>query len=110
MLCEFCSFLPVYKRIQLILWFPCVSALLLEAAIKLKEFNLLLSKDGGVQTYSFVRRLCDSWLRLLHGLVCCNHYQPNIHVTPSGVNRDHWPTQENRHQLMCFCISRSVED
>ena len=80
MLCESCTFLPVYNRYSLVLPYglPLFLVLRIEAAIKFKDFNSLISKNHVVQIHILLRGLCDSSPRLAHDLLCWNRYQRNM--------------------------------
>ena len=85
MLCEPCSFLPVYNRYSLPYGLTLCLVLRIEAAIKFKDFNSLISKKHAVQTHSLLRGLCDFSPRLAHDLLFWNRYQRNMfrQMTPT---------------------------
>ena len=87
MLCEPCSFLPVYQRYSLPYGLTLFLVLRIEAAIKFQDFNSLISKKkkNVVQTHSLLRGLCDFSPRLAHDLLCWNRYQRNMfrQMTPT---------------------------
>ena len=85
MLCEPCSFLPVYKRNSLPYGLTLFLVLRIEAAIKFQDFSSLILKKHVVQTHSLLRGLCDFSPRLAHDLLCWNRYQRNMfrQMTPT---------------------------
>ena len=108
MLCEPCSFLPVYNRVQFTLWPHSVS----------RDFNSSILKNREVQTHKI-----EEYRPIALCVACAipHRAQPMIyyagvvtsetcfvkwhqHITPNWVNRAHWPTKENKQTPLCFCI------
>ena len=80
MLCEPCSFLPVYDRYSLPYGLTLFFVLRIEAEIKFKDFDIPTPKNRGIQTHSLVCALRDSSPRLFHDLLLLVLWQIGVRV------------------------------
>ena len=69
-----------------------------------EEIFALLAITGGEEDDDGEARATWVAVRAFHLMVAS--YQ---HMTPNRVNRTHWPTKENRQELLIFCIFRPME-
>ena len=110
MLCEPCSFLPVYNRVQFILWPHSVSRIVPQSSHQFKDFNSSISKNEEYRPIALCivcaiphrAQPMMNYAGIVTSETCFVKWHQ--HITSNWVNGAHWPTKENKQTPICFCI------